>query len=329
MSGAPRVSVIVRSYNRLPALCELLDRLLAQRFDGFEIVVVEQSTRTTPADLAALARRAQDPRVRVLPFPPLGGPRARNEGVRAARGALLLLIDDDDLPYDDGWIAAHVRNFEDPRCLAVSGRSHVDDGKDPPYRAMRRAERLVMSLSWLGWQRPYLRVKVRKHVDSIQGSNVALRRSTIERAGLWDECTPVEDELSFAYRLRARLRPGEYLLFDPDAVMLRRMDVPGGMDKRYQSIVHFGQRIFVFLHQIIAHYLPWRFVLLYPAYVAYLYVLSVDWIWDDSHAHRTVPHKLWTATWFLLALPLLWITWLVRHAVRRVRHGPLVHEPRL
>ncbi len=324
-----RASVIVRSYNRLPALCELLDRLLAQKHDAFEIVVVDQTTRATPADQAALALRTADPRVRLLRFPPLGGPRARNEGVRAATGEILLFIDDDDLPADDGWLAAHLANYGDPLCLGVTGRSLIPGGREPPYRNMARAERLVMSISPLGWQRPYARVAVRKPVDSVHGGNVSLRRTAIVRAGLWDECTPVEDELSFNYRLRARLAPGEYLVFDPSPKMLRRFDVPGGMDKRYQSVVHFSRRIFVFLHQIVAHYLPWRFILLYPAYLALLWILAVDWIWDDSHAHQSVPHKLYTATWFLFALPPLWLFWLSQQLLRRLRHGPLVYEPRL
>jgi glycosyltransferase involved in cell wall biosynthesis len=40
----PRLSVVVRSYNRLAALGELIEALLAQDHDSYEIVVVEQST---------------------------------------------------------------------------------------------------------------------------------------------------------------------------------------------------------------------------------------------------------------------------------------------
>ncbi len=328
-SASPQVSVIIRSYNRLAALCELLDRLLSQRHDSFEIVVVDQSTRVTPALEAELTRRTADARVRLLRFPPLGGPRARNEGVRASRGQLLLFIDDDDLPASDTWIASHQANFADPECLGVTGRSIVEGGAQPPYRMMKRAEKMVMSLSWMGWQRPYAKVNVRKQVDTVHGGNVSLRRSAIERAGLWDECTPIEDELSFNYRLRARMAPGEHLIFDPAATMLRRFDVPGGMDKRYQRVTTFGRRVFTFMHHIVAHYLPVRFVLFYPAYYGLLYGVCVDWIWDDSQAHRTVSHKLWTALWFFLVLPFLWLYWLGQHVVRRLRHGPLVHEPRL
>ena len=328
-STTPQVSVIVRSYNRLAALCELLDRLLAQRHESFEIVVVDQSTRITPTDEAALAARCADARVRLLRFPPLGGPGARNQGVRAARGEILLFIDDDDLPATDAWIEQHLANDRDPKCLGVTGRSIVEGEHEPPYRWMGRAEAKVMSLTFLGWQQPYARVKVRKRVDTVHGGNVSLRRGAIERAGLWDECTPIEDELSFNYRLRARLEPGEHLIFDPEATMLRRYDVPGGMDKRYQSIATFGRRLFTFMHNIQAHYLPVRFRLLYPAYMAMLFVVCVDHEWDDSHGHQGIARKLWTVAWFGVALPFLWSYWLAQHVARRLREGPLVHEPRL
>src|SRR5262245_36251503 len=118
----PRLSVVIRSHNRLAALAELLAALLAQDHDSFELVVVDQSTDRPPADLARVEALAADPRVRVLRFPPLGGPGARNTGVRNARGNLFVFIDDDDLPHGNDWLRRHEANFSDPRCLGVTGR---------------------------------------------------------------------------------------------------------------------------------------------------------------------------------------------------------------
>src|SRR4051812_43930082 len=197
---APRVSVIVRSYNRLPALAELLTALLAQDHDSYEIVVVEQSSETAPEDVARVEALARDPRIRLLQFAPLGGPGARNAGVRAARGDLFVFIDDDDLPATNDWLTRHEANFGDPKCLGVTGR-FVDDG--PPYVNMDRARRHVLSFNVLKWQRVYARTDVRKRVESLMGGNAAIPRRTLERFGLWDECTPIEDEPSLAYRINA------------------------------------------------------------------------------------------------------------------------------
>src|SRR5262245_61056271 len=137
---APRVSVVVRSYNRLSILSELLTALLAQDHDSFEIVVVEQSTHRPPADVARVEQLARDPRGRILRHEPLGGPRARNVGVRASRGEVIVFIDDDDLPANRDWLRAHEANFADPRCLGATGRSILEntDPSVPPYRNMRR-----------------------------------------------------------------------------------------------------------------------------------------------------------------------------------------------
>src|ERR1041384_5594624 len=137
-TGMPRVSVIVRSYNRLPALAELLEALLAQDHDSFEVVVVEQTQAGAGEDVARLDALARDRRFRLLRYPPLGGPRARNAGVRRARGDLLVFIDDDDLPASTDWLRRHEANFEDPRCLGATGQV-VDDA--PPSLNLEKARR--------------------------------------------------------------------------------------------------------------------------------------------------------------------------------------------
>src|ERR1700721_1876064 len=120
--SAPRLSVIVRSFNRLPALAELLTALLPQDHDSFEIVVVEQTTDARPGELAQIHALARDPRVRVPAYPPLGGRGARTAGVRHARGKLFVFIDDDALPASTDWLRRHEANFTDPRCLGATGQ---------------------------------------------------------------------------------------------------------------------------------------------------------------------------------------------------------------
>ena len=52
-------------------MCELLDALLAQQHDSFEIVVVDQSTERPDDAVARIAELERDPRLRMLRFPPL------------------------------------------------------------------------------------------------------------------------------------------------------------------------------------------------------------------------------------------------------------------
>lgn len=323
----PRLSVIVRSYNRLPALCELLGRLRRQDHPSFEVVVVDQSTRREPeaeGQLGAIVR--DDPRIRVLRYPPLGGPRARNEGVRASRGELLVFIDDDDLPSHDTWLTDHERNFEDPQCLAVTGRFLLEGGTEPPYGNMARARRNVLTFNVLMWQRVYARSDQRAKVTSAMGGNASWRRRALEQHGLWDECTPVEDEPSLCYRVHAGKQPGEHMIFDPVPTMIRRLGVAGGMDKRVLSPAGYGQKLFTFFHNIVAHYFPVRFALLYPLYVCTLAYQVYDWLFDDARG-RSGAGKVLAAIGFTLALPFLWTSWLVRWWVKRLQDGPAPHHP--
>ena len=326
----PRCSVVIRSYNRIPSLCELIGAVLRQTVQDFEIVVVEQTRKVDPVDAERLAVLERDPRVRVLRHPPLGGPRARNVGARAARAPILVFMDDDDLPGHERWLEAHLANFAEPGCLGVTGRHYLEGGADPPYRNMERARRQVLSfVPVLMWQRVYTRADRRRHVESIQGGNVSIRRDVLARVGLWDECTPIEDELSFCYRLRRAMRPGEFLVFDPEALMQRRMDVAGGMDKRAMRPTKLAARGFEFLHHIVAYYFPVRFVLLYPAYMALLFAVVCDWVWNEFFTRGHHARRVLTIAGLALAWPALWTSWLARLAWRRVTRGPLAHVPRL
>lgn len=302
----PRVSVVVRSYNRLPALCTLLETLLLQRHDSFEVVVVEQSTRVEPEAAARLAELERDPRLRVIRREPLGGPAARNVGVAAARGAIVVLIDDDDLPVGDEWIALHEACYDDPRCLGVSGRQIVHDGEQatPLYRWLARRRCLKLSpllrmpLTYVRHEQPVA------PVDLVHGTNGSIRRSAFERFGPWDEDTRVEDEASFFMRAARLKAPDEYFKFDPRPLVRRGLDTGGGLEKRFLGAGAWFARLLHFVHHIVGRYYPARLVLLYPLYVFAAYGWTVSWVMGDSRLHRTWPAKLAASAGLLVTLPL-------------------------
>jgi glycosyltransferase involved in cell wall biosynthesis len=90
---APRVSVVLPTYNRADYLEEALESVLAQTFADFEVVVVDDgSTDDTPARLARYGER-----IRVIRQENRGVGAARNRGIEAARGRYVAFIDNDDL----------------------------------------------------------------------------------------------------------------------------------------------------------------------------------------------------------------------------------------
>ncbi len=92
-SDRPLVSVTIPAYNAATTLAETLESVLAQDHPSFEVVVVDDGSSD---ETAAVARRYA-PRVRVVQKSNGGLADARNAGVRAARGALIALLDADDL----------------------------------------------------------------------------------------------------------------------------------------------------------------------------------------------------------------------------------------
>ncbi|MGH9797081.1 MAG: glycosyltransferase family 2 protein [Candidatus Polarisedimenticolia bacterium] len=104
---APRVSVVIPTYNRAALLCEAVDSALAQTYRDFEILVVDDgSTDATPAVVPG--RFGGDPRVRYVRQENGGAAAAQNAGVRLARGEFIGLLGDDDLwrPEKLAWQVA-------------------------------------------------------------------------------------------------------------------------------------------------------------------------------------------------------------------------------
>lgn len=95
--GGPTVSVVVPTVDRYPWLAPLLDQLAVQTRPPLEVLVVDQ----TPPDRREPVTAGDPDRVRVLTMDVAGQCRSRNRALAAARGELVLFLDDDDeIPPD-------------------------------------------------------------------------------------------------------------------------------------------------------------------------------------------------------------------------------------
>ena len=89
----PEVSVIVPTYNRCAMLLEAIDSVLAQSFESFELIVIDDGSTDGTAE--HLARVGRD--IRVDRIDHRGPAAARNRGVELARAPLIAFLDSDDL----------------------------------------------------------------------------------------------------------------------------------------------------------------------------------------------------------------------------------------
>ena len=198
---SPRVSVVIPAHNAAETLRAQLDAVRRQSCaEPFEIVVVDNaSTDATPDLLAEVA--ALDARVRSIRATDARGPSyARNVGVAAAAGDIIVCCDADDI-VADGWLAAMVAALA--RAEIVAGVLAVDELNDTTIVAARGGSIPGRAGDFFGVAFPH-------------GANMGFRRSTYLDVGGLDERLPAGEEIDLAIRLAGR---GIRVVEVPDAVV--------------------------------------------------------------------------------------------------------------
>jgi glycosyltransferase involved in cell wall biosynthesis len=92
----PTVSVIMPAYNVAPYLGGAIESVCAQTYPDLEVIVVDDGS-TDDSYAVAEEWSKRDSRVRLLRQPNGGISAARNSALRASRGAVLAILDSDDL----------------------------------------------------------------------------------------------------------------------------------------------------------------------------------------------------------------------------------------
>ncbi len=114
-----------------------------------------------------------------------GAARARNWGIRQAKGEIIALTDDDAL-VDPEWLDALAKGFSDPAVSAVIGP--VFELKAEPARLLHPSAAFDAAIERISFSRsdPYWFDKVRHGAIGF-GANLAVRRSVFQSHGLFRE----------------------------------------------------------------------------------------------------------------------------------------------
>jgi glycosyltransferase involved in cell wall biosynthesis len=212
----PRISVVVPTYNRLDTLRHVIPSLLAQdlRRGEFEVVVADSnSTDGTAEYLAEVAKNA--PFVRHLPGPYTGRASARNAGIAAAQGRIVLFTDADIIASPD-LLSRHLAHHDAPGARAIVGMEvQVNSYEDYLQKRADRAKRTPLhgekpkKLSWLYF---------------LTG-NASVPRAELDRVGRFDEDFTGygHEDLELGYRLQ---HGGVPIAYEPQAVNYHWHPVP-------------------------------------------------------------------------------------------------------
>lgn len=239
------LSIIIVSYNARAHL-EVCLRSLAAAPPAIphQIVVVDNAS----GDGSAAAVRAGWPGVTVIELPANAGFAAgNNAGIRATRGDLILLLNNDTIvpPGAIDRLVARLRAHPGaavagPRLVDASQRVELSFGPMiSPWAELRQKWTAALYARGVGMATRWVEraASLEREVDWVSGACLLVRRDAAERAGLLDERFFLyTEDVDFCAAIRAN---GGRILFTPESeiVHLRgrsRATAPAAMNAAYR-----------------------------------------------------------------------------------------------
>jgi GT2 family glycosyltransferase len=274
----PAVSVLICTKDRRADVARALASLRAAgtEREGVEIVVVEETAQPAPI-----------PGVRYVPLAPEGRGFAhvRNRAVAAARGGLLVFVDDD-CEVEQGWLDALLAPMADPEVAGAAGAVLVRD-----CNAIGYAENI---LGFPGGGLRYLAAADGRVVPTafLSTCNCVYRRAAIDAVGGFSPLASLGGEDSLlAERVSARwpcrYAPGAVVYHKPRqrlAAIFRWFVRRGRAEMRIlpgkarpaavvAALVRGSTLLRAALAAVVLAWLPWPVALTLPALLAAYYLL--------------------------------------------------------
>jgi glycosyltransferase involved in cell wall biosynthesis len=202
MSGKPLVSVVMPAHNAAPYLARVLDALAASDLprSEWELVIVDDASSDSTASVAS---RYADTVVR-LPKRPHGPAYARNRGVEASRGQIVVFLDSD-VVVRPTTIRLLAEVFRDATDVGAVFGSYDDRPADPGFVSQYR-----------NLLHHHVHQKNGGESETFWAGAGAVRRTVFEEAGMFDEWHYMRPQIE-DIELGARIRHlGYRILLRPD-----------------------------------------------------------------------------------------------------------------
>jgi glycosyltransferase involved in cell wall biosynthesis len=222
----PEITVVIPTYNRLETLRHVVPSLLASTLSParYEIVVADSNSSDGTAEYLERVSGERS-NVRHLPGPYTGRAMARNAGIEAARGEIVVFTDADIIASPD-LLERHFRHHRDAREVAVVGME-LQVGSLEEYEGLRDRPET---------RRP-LHPERRRRLSWLYflTGNASARKRDLERVGCFDENFTGygHEDLELGYRLQ---EAGIRILYEPRAVNYHWHPVPYDEQKKKMAL---------------------------------------------------------------------------------------------
>jgi glycosyltransferase involved in cell wall biosynthesis len=185
IDSAQRVSVIIPAFNYGPFIGHALESLLAQQYQHWECIVIDDGSQDNTAEIAQSYVK-RDTRIVYVHQKHGGISKARNAGLSCARGQYIQFLDADDM-LEDRKLQCHVQYLENnPGIDLVYGEARYFRTERPEERRYSMA---VVDVPWM----PKISGSGTEILETLLNMNIMvvsaplLRRQVVDRTGAFDK----------------------------------------------------------------------------------------------------------------------------------------------
>ncbi|MBI3475675.1 MAG: glycosyltransferase family 2 protein [Acidobacteria bacterium] len=181
-NSTPKISVIIPSYKTASLIARCLDTVMAQTYQDFEAIVVNDGSPDTP-ELEKVLEPYMD-RIVYIKQQNKRCAGARNTAIKAARGEFLAFLDSDDTWYPE-HLASQMKQFKDDSSLDLVYCDSLlvgDPEREAPFM-VRCPSNGTAKFETLVTEQCQIPI-----------STVVVRKSSIVKAGGFDETIPRCDD---------------------------------------------------------------------------------------------------------------------------------------
>jgi len=226
-----KISIIIPTHGRPGVFSQCLKsiNLLKKELDKFkpyEIIIINNNNEKLRNETSKACREYDLPIKEIVMKKAAGSVRARNAGIKKAKGDVLIFFDDDTIILKN-YFTNLMKHYKDKKVGAVGG-SETKQKNTLLHKLFFKFHK-PGSITWSGeiisnFSPDYNKPIIVKH---LHGSNFSICKRVIDEIGLMDELMigHYRDETEFIYRV---YRKGYTIIFEPEAEVIHTESNIGG-----------------------------------------------------------------------------------------------------